>query len=332
MVVCASAPAGALGSWQERGNLALRNPRKYVVLTLFSLILIGLFVFNLGRELWPWGSRLDVALAQDRDEYAVKGAKLYALNCMQCHGPRGEGVVGMPLNREDLQGDPTDSKFSQRYDSLRSTIANGRPGTTVPTWVKVEDGTPGGSWASYSQMPAWGREAGGPLDEHNVKALVYFIMMGGQEPRNQDPDSTYWGVVGSDIAPAQPMNVEALLPDAKGMDPQQNETAKQTIKDRGCLNCHSIGSRGAKIGPDLSYVGDWGVDADFLREWIRKPSAMPTDKRMPVYWSQHRSVGQKPDFDKNKRVIPAVETKMPDLNLKDQDLDLIVKYLLGQKK
>lgn len=311
----------------------MRNPRKYVVLTLFSLLLIGLFVFNLLREFWPWGSRMAHALAEDKQDYALLGAKLYAQNCMQCHGPRGEGVVGMPLNRPDLEGDPTDSKFAATYELLRSTITLGRPGSAVPSWVRAPDG----KLASYTAMPAWGREAGGPMDEHDVKGLAYFIMMGNQPSDLEQPDAgVFWSVPGTGDAPTQAANFEAPLPDATNLSPQDNENAKALFTNLGksqCLSCHAIGPRGGKVGPDLTEVDKWGVDEAFLVRWITDPTAVPNDERMPVYWSKHRLLGPKPAFDPAKKIVSPVNTQMPKLTtLNDDDRRLIARYLLSPKQ
>src|SRR5690606_27510428 len=102
----------------------------------------------------------------------ARGSEIYAENCMSCHGPKGEGHAGMPLNRSDLKGTPETNRAA--FEMLVQTIKQGRPGTEVSRWVKQPDG----KWLSYTSMPAWGRDFMGPLDDQQVEALAYFIMMG----------------------------------------------------------------------------------------------------------------------------------------------------------
>jgi cytochrome c oxidase cbb3-type subunit 3 len=76
-----------------------------------------------------------------------RGAALFAENCAMCHGAHAEGRVGATLAkawpgiRPDL--------------SIKTTIAEGVPG---------------------SAMPAWSKENGGPLGEQDLNDLVAFIL------------------------------------------------------------------------------------------------------------------------------------------------------------
>lgn len=317
----------------------MRNERKYLALSVLSFLVIALFLVTCARE--PW--RMTAAAGRQDHEWIALGAKLYAENCMQCHGPKGEGVVGMPLNRPDFKGHPQDSKYKETYAFLYNTVANGRPGTTVPMWVKQPDGT----WLSYSKMPAWFTEVGGPLDENMVRAVVYFLMMGDQKVDKNDPDSSaFWDSVGTDKFPSQPVKSEGTLPDARDLTAAENAQAKDIIQKKAlptCLSCHTIGNLGGAVGPDLTYVGSWGLDADFLKAWISDPAKVPLDKRLPVWWSKHRTEsGPRPDlrdpvktevptvmpaFGKDPKLAPAVNER----RLSDAELDLLVRYLLGLK-
>ncbi|GAB4564146.1 MAG: hypothetical protein Kow0047_13650 [Anaerolineae bacterium] len=88
------------------------------------------------------------AWAQDAPPQQIElGARLYAENCVVCHGERGEGRVGAtlaknwPSIRPDLR--------------IRETIADGVPG---------------------SPMPAWSQAKGGPLTDEEIDALVAYIL------------------------------------------------------------------------------------------------------------------------------------------------------------
>jgi len=56
-----------------------------------------------------------------------EGEKLYLQNCSVCHGNKGAGGVGIPLNLESFQ-----KTISDRY--LKNTIKHGRIGRTMPAF------------------------------------------------------------------------------------------------------------------------------------------------------------------------------------------------------
>lgn len=307
----------------------MRNPRKYAVLFFMTLCLAALLGVNCVRE----HARLSATATWQHEDYVQAGATLYAQNCMICHGPHGEGVVGMPLRRTDLQGDPTAK--ADVYKMLYNTIYNGRPGNKAhPQWVKVDDGSGPGHqhYMSYTAMPAWGQSAGGPLDENKVQALATFIMNGD------------WNMLDhADKYPPNPANYNGLLPTSEA-SADVNASAKALLQDRSksmCLSCHAIGSVGAHIGPDLSNVGSWGVDEAFLKDWIRHPNATPGpamahDLRMPIYWSANRPTETPnpslvPTGDKATAVVSNGPYYMPAVKLTDDQLNTLVTYLMGLK-
>jgi mono/diheme cytochrome c family protein len=78
---------------------------------------------------------------------AALGAPLYMIHCSVCHGVQGEGVDGPSLRNSQFVQTASDQAVGE-------TIANGRPGT---------------------EMPAWLRENGGPLDNDEVAYVVSYI-------------------------------------------------------------------------------------------------------------------------------------------------------------
>lgn len=315
----------------------MRNARKYNIMMLLSVVLAVVLLGSCVRE--PF--RMVSAEERQHEEYVLKGAKVYAENCTQCHGPRGEGVVGMPLNRAVFKVDQNSPAGKQQYDMIVQTLKQGRKGNDNNyQWEKQADG----KFLSYTTMPAWGRDFGGPLDDDYIHAVATFIM---------NPTGEQWNIVGdTELAPFQPAdytkdaNGVIPLPDAQGVDSATNAAAKTLLNNLSrsqCLTCHTIGTRGAKIGPDLTHVGSWGLDQKFLEDWIKyanspqanaedKTPAMPHDQRMPAYWSANRAATT-PSVMLNNPIKSEGPYFMPRFKgkLTDEEISTLAKYLMGLK-
>ncbi len=73
-------------------------------------------------------------------ESIERGALLFANNCRACHGNRGEGGIGLPLDREEFRNqDPTILAANQ--DLIRTTLYCGRAGTGMPPWLNENGGS-----------------------------------------------------------------------------------------------------------------------------------------------------------------------------------------------
>lgn len=114
--------------------------------------------------------------AEDQDDWhfeesVERGALLFANNCRTCHGNAGEGGVGPPLNREDWRNqDPLVLKNNK--DLIRRTVACGRAGTAMPTWLQAN---------------------GGPLNAVQVEHIVDFLTAPAEEKDEQgNPTSKGW--------------------------------------------------------------------------------------------------------------------------------------------
>lgn len=120
---------------------------------------------NYGRHLWiglvltlvviagltfAWLSepgRMAQAEAATNKASVQLGRKVYVDNCTACHGTRGEGGVGLPLNSKALLTTATN-------DTLAAITSVGRPNTV---------------------MPAWAESNGGPLTDQDIRNVVAFI-------------------------------------------------------------------------------------------------------------------------------------------------------------
>lgn len=321
--------------------------RKYIAVTALSWLIIVLIGAYFSLEGWRMGQAEEGHTARD----VAMGLRIYAQNCVVCHGPLGEGVVGPPLNREEFRVHPAEDR--ETYELLARTVRNGRPGSATPHWVRL----PNGEWASYTAMPTWGIENGGPLNEQEIRAVATFMMLGD------------WHAVSAQIpAPTlpEPGAPEAAwmakMPDGVGLTAAQNAAGKRVFVEKGCATCHTLGSLGGRTGPDLTKLGSWGVSPAFLREWIKNPAAV--ENRAPVYWSNYsgplltapevtRGTGEAapgrqqaggatssqaggrdaapggglgPEIEM-PAALPLGPTQMPSLGLTEQELDVLVTYL-----
>ena len=60
------------------------------------------------------------------------GEQLYVTHCSACHGPNGQGGVGVPLALPDFQ-------YGVTNDYLEKTIRLGRPGRIMPAFTQLTD-------------------------------------------------------------------------------------------------------------------------------------------------------------------------------------------------
>jgi mono/diheme cytochrome c family protein len=325
----------------------LRNERKYKIITLLSVLLSVLLLGNCVREYY----RMEAAVVRQEEEYVLKGAKVYAENCMTCHGPKGEGSVGLTLNKPEFQKDWKSTDGKEIYNMLTKTIKEGRKSNSDhPQWVKQPDG----HYLSYTTMPAWGKDFGGPLDDHFIKAVTLFIM---------NPSGEQWEGMVDQFTPPNGLDQvkDKNKLTFKNQDDPNNAAAIALLKDvkkSQCLSCHSLGVTyegapiGGKVGPDLSKLGAWGVDEEWLVKWIsyaNQPNkkdadqtpAMAHDERMPIYWHANRTVGGAdektgaPKVDLSFKSVAPEGTPyfMPRFKgkLTDDEIRSIAKYLLTLK-
>lgn len=301
----------------------MRTPSKKLV----ALILLWLTILVFQAVWMLEGKRMARAREHLRERQVALGAALYAENCAICHGPLGEGVVGPPLNRQDFRtAGLTPIEADQVRRSLTEVITRGRGGTDTPVWEFLPDGT----IVSRTRMPAWGKEANGPLNEQQIEALVAFITEGDwnatagkfPKPRLQRE------VVDPQTKATRTVPVTAAdLPAAPGVPQEVNDRGRQLFIERGCITCHTLGDYGGFIGPNLTTVGDW-TTPDFLRRWLTSPET--TVPRMPTVWLGGGERKERPvDWTGVHR------TQMPnplkDLGATPEEIEILVQYLSALK-
>lgn len=192
----------------------------------------------------------EIIFSDDETEEAAAG-------CAQCHGPDGMGgeegaqVIGPSLHTRSLA------------DKLRAN----------PNYVRLAV-TYGGVVVSgnvNSQMPAWGDEVGGPLNEQQISAVVALVEGWARQAADQPIEDV----------------------------PDTVEAGAEVYAGAGCVSCHGAELEGGPAGPNLSTIGNelvtdldqWVVpsgldqmiadyEADprnFLELWIRDSAANYND-------------------------------------------------------
>ncbi len=97
-------------------------------------------------------------------ESIERGALLYANNCRTCHGIRGEGGVGLTLNKAAFRNQEP-LVLSQNQDLIRRTLTCGRAGTLMPAWLDSNGGS-----LTANQLEHLVRLLTAPLEEETFDA------------------------------------------------------------------------------------------------------------------------------------------------------------------
>jgi mono/diheme cytochrome c family protein len=235
-----------------------------VIGTVSLVVMVGLLaIVAVGEE-----ERMQSFTTAYESRQIETGALLFENNCRSCHGPQGRGIEGVAPAVNDLalfDGSRMENiAFTGTVeDYIGSVIAAGRP---IPS-----EGT------NYPQrMPTWSREYGGPLADHQIDALVAFIMnwedraLGGGEAPVVTGDT-----VGTDITVSLPAG-----------DAANGEQLANTL---GCAGCHllaetgpawlaqgsqpGIGERAGSRFEEVGYTGTATTAEQYLFESVVLPNA-----------------------------------------------------------
>jgi len=108
------------------------------------------------------------------------------------------------------------------------------------------------------------------------------------------------GVGGAGTVAAQQATVQ--------VDAAVAKRGQSLFQNRGCVGCHSIG-KGKRSGPDLAGVTRLR-DLDWLRRWMKNPTPMfETDSIAKALLAEYNN------------------TRMPNLRLKDDEIEAILQYV-----
>jgi cytochrome c1 len=69
--------------------------------------------------------------------------------------------------------------------------------------------------------------------------------------------------------------------DSKQFTPQMASLGKELYEVKyQCQSCHTIGSAGGYVGPNLTNVGNW-INAAWIEEWLKNPQSLEPDAIEP---------------------------------------------------
>lgn len=242
-----------------------------------TLVMLGAY-FVAGPQL-----RAEAAVKQ-LEKSAERGSELYASLCFDCHGKRGQGLIGFTLNKPDFRATcgpngeavreaegkackPSDDEKVR--DFLTKTISRGRP---FPP-------------PRYS-MPAWSRDENGPLNPEQVNQVVSFVMHGDWERPLQIREQQ--GLALEETPPSPP---KAPSPEEGG----------RIVAQTYCVACHSFEQGKTSpnpLAPNLSKYGAEGPfndplkalktsgDQDWLKKWVQDATVIKPGTAMPPWKNQ----------------------------------------------
>jgi len=115
----------------------LNTHKQIVLIVALSFLFVGACAAYSAIDL-PLRSPRQSAYFQS--ESIDRGALLFANNCRTCHGIKGQGGVGLPLNKPDFKNqDPLILVANQAL--IHTTLFCGRAGTLMPPWLNTNGGS-----------------------------------------------------------------------------------------------------------------------------------------------------------------------------------------------
>lgn len=246
---------------------------------------------------------------------AATGQQLYGQYCSICHGPLGEGCIGPAINRAEWRdinvGGSKDADLVAAHDLIVKTIHQGRQGIQPNPQIP--------------NMPAWGQDNGGPLNDQQIESLTAFLQHG-------DFNTTIYYIPSANLAG------DLQVPPNSSMTITDTRPIKELMLAKGCLNCHLVGSVGGNVAANLTLVGGRRT-ADWMKRWIKDPQAMPAWERGPYLWAYTATLalslyatpaptitpgGGPTPTPSNIHMNPSF---MPQIPMTEAELDTIVNYL-----
>ena len=269
--------------------------RMLLAITLALMVVGGMIVYTFYEP-----ERTDFATGSQRERNVEEGAKLFAANCSQCHGPRGEGAIGPALDRAEWKGSNPENDTAGNMNFVRNTLFTGKA-----------DPQPGVS------MPAWSRSYGGSMDDEQIENLVNFVIYGDWSKALAYTSSPVY--IG-DLPAAGAETANEYDAQGKLLKTGTASTLKTLLQTKGCLNCHAIGPKlGSTLAPNLSNPGVGSRRSrDWLYKWIENPAAVRAEERGTNLFYP---------LDGTVKLFPFRPTFMPTIPMTVDERNRIVDYL-----
>jgi cytochrome c2 len=279
------------------------STRMIMSIAFVASVVLGMLVYILLDNNRAEGADLRII-----EKKAHVGAKLFAANCSQCHGPLGEGAIGPAIQRKTWKGtDPANDNVATR-DFLLKVLQRGQ---TSPQPGAVS-------------MPAWAKEYGGAFDDEQIEDVILFLMYG-----HWDETLTYIQTPNYNADLPANEDQQKRFPNALTDQTQKAALAKELgemktlLQAKACINCHAFGSLGAGLGPNLSEVGSRRTD-EWLNRWIEDPTKVAPEDRGPNILPWFNLYPQP-----RTEPWPMNETQMPKIEMTQAERTKIVNYLVG---
>ena len=224
------------------------------------------------------------------------GAILFANNCSRCHGPGGQGLIGLgpALNSYYFFTSTGRLKDVAWVGSLEDyvllTVAAGRPSKTDSQWAEV--------------MPTWGGNFGGPMRGDQVEDVAAYVMNWKESALAQTPEEDPFRPFEDVLQSTEFQNTAFIL-----MSEEEQAIAIEEYKARNtrspqelwqneaCLGCHNLNLTQAnepgQNGPNMADLYERAasrVDDLTAEEYVYQSIVDPRAFVVPTY----EDVGQMP--------------------------------------
>lgn len=263
------APASKTG-WQKFWTELLPPEMQLILATAVSLAIVIIVAWVGINE----KGRMETFDKNYQARSIESGAVIFDSTCSGCHGPQGQGIVGVApaLNAPDLfNGERLESHgwTGSLRDYVELTVSAGRPtGTQYP-----------------NPMPTWSQEYGGPLRPDEVQDVVNFVLnweetaLAGEAPEAAEAPTP------DESAPAEhfcgtSMDVELPEGDAANGEMLFNG-------ELGCSGCHVAGA--GTVAPPLEGLGERAATRvegqsaeDYIHESIVQPDKYVVEGFEPI--------------------------------------------------
>ena len=224
------------------------------------------------------------------------GAILFANNCSRCHGPGGQGLIGLgPALNSYYFFTPTGRLKDVGWvgaleDYVLLTVAAGRPSKTDSQWAEV--------------MPTWGGNFGGPMRGDQVEDVAAYVMNWKEFALAQTPEEDPFRPFEDVLQSTEFQNTAFIL-----MSEEEQAIAIEEYKARNirspqeiwqneaCLGCHNLNltqtNEPGQNGPNMADLYERAasrVDDLTAEEYVYQSIVDPRAFVVPTY----EDVGQMP--------------------------------------